>query len=167
MNVRMYIFSYLLLVSAIEATTITVTNLNDSGAGSLRQALTDASSGDTIKFNTSLTGTITLLTALPTITVADLTIQGNISAGVPTIVIDGDNLTGPSYGLDINSSSSNDRYIIENISIINCSAGTVDTAAGIHARFFSSGSLSVSGCYLGTTNGSSISANANGIYSWQ
>src|SRR6266581_2106161 len=40
------------------AATITVTNTNDSGAGSLRQALTDANNGDTITF--AVTGTIGL-----------------------------------------------------------------------------------------------------------
>src|SRR6476659_2480177 len=44
-----------------QAATITVTNTNDSGAGSLRQALVDAVDGDTINFNSSLNGeTITL-----------------------------------------------------------------------------------------------------------
>jgi len=40
------------------ATTITVTNTNDSGPGSLRQALVDANDGDTIDF--AVTGTIGL-----------------------------------------------------------------------------------------------------------
>jgi len=40
------------------ATTITVTNVNDSGPGSLRQALTDVNDGDTINF--AVTGTIGL-----------------------------------------------------------------------------------------------------------
>src|SRR5882724_8750218 len=44
------------------ATTITVTNGNDSGAGSLRQALADANDGDTINFDPSV-GTVTLTTA--------------------------------------------------------------------------------------------------------
>jgi hypothetical protein len=40
------------------AATITVTNTNDSGLGSLRQALRDANDGDTINF--AVTGAITL-----------------------------------------------------------------------------------------------------------
>src|SRR5882757_5427318 len=45
-------------VTAAHAATITVTNTNDSGTGSLRQALTIANDGDTISF--AVTGTITL-----------------------------------------------------------------------------------------------------------
>jgi hypothetical protein len=44
------------------ATTITVTNGNDSDPGSLRQALADANDGDTINFDPSV-GTVTLTTA--------------------------------------------------------------------------------------------------------
>ena len=46
-----------LLLSATDtpAATITVTNGNDSGPGSLRQAILNASSGDTINFAPSLT----------------------------------------------------------------------------------------------------------------
>ena len=50
-----------LIALSAQATTITVSNINDSGAGSLRQALADANDGDTINFNSSLNGqTITL-----------------------------------------------------------------------------------------------------------
>jgi predicted outer membrane repeat protein len=44
------------------ANVITVTNGNDSGSGSLRQALADANDGDTINFNPSV-GEVTLTTA--------------------------------------------------------------------------------------------------------
>ena len=49
--------------SFASAATITVTNTNDSGIGSLRQAISDSSPGDTIDFDSSLNGlTITLTT---------------------------------------------------------------------------------------------------------
>jgi hypothetical protein len=43
-----------------QAATITVTNINDSGAGSLRQAIADSHNGDAV--NLEVTGTITLST---------------------------------------------------------------------------------------------------------
>jgi len=43
---------------SVHGATITVTNTNDSGPGSLRQALANANNGDTINF--AVTGTITL-----------------------------------------------------------------------------------------------------------
>jgi hypothetical protein len=45
-------------VQSVRAATVTVTNTNDSGGGSLRQALADANDSDTIDF--SVTGTIAL-----------------------------------------------------------------------------------------------------------
>lgn len=59
-------------ICPVSAATITVTNLNDSGPGSLRQAITDAASGDTINF--SVTGTIQLASQL--MIAKNLTITG-------------------------------------------------------------------------------------------
>src|SRR5437016_5190789 len=56
------------------ANIITVTNLNDSGSGSLRQALADANDGDTIEF--AVTGTISL-------TSGELVIDKNIIISGP------------------------------------------------------------------------------------
>ena len=65
------------------AATITVTNTNDSGLGSLRQALRTANDGDTINF--AVTGTITLTTGgLPVN--KSLTISG---PGTDQLSIDG------------------------------------------------------------------------------
>jgi hypothetical protein len=71
---------YLLLVAPLipfastHANTITVTNTNDSGPGSLRQALADANDGDTIGF--AVTGTISL-------TSGELVIDKNIIISGP------------------------------------------------------------------------------------
>jgi hypothetical protein len=56
--------------------TITVQNDADSGAGSLRAALADASSGDTIKFARSAYGTITLTSGPLIVPNINLTIEG-------------------------------------------------------------------------------------------
>jgi len=47
----------------IHAAPITVTNTDESGAGSLRQALADANDGDTIEFSVRTPATITLTSA--------------------------------------------------------------------------------------------------------
>jgi uncharacterized repeat protein (TIGR01451 family) len=58
-----------------QATMVTVTNTNDSGAGSLRQAIADAASGDTIDFGLTYPATITLTSGELAIN-KDLTIDG-------------------------------------------------------------------------------------------
>src|SRR6266568_4153903 len=62
------------IASVQSAHAITVTNTNDNGAGSLRQALADASDGDTIDF--SVTGTITLTSGELLVNKNNLTISG-------------------------------------------------------------------------------------------
>lgn len=64
----------LLCAMPAHAATITVTNGNDSGAGSLRQAISDAQAGDTVVFQAGL-GTVTLTTDQLTVD-KDLTIDG-------------------------------------------------------------------------------------------
>lgn len=64
-----------LLPGTVEATPLTVTNLNDNGPGSLRALLATAVDGDTITFQVGLTGSILLTSG--TLTVAhNVTIQG-------------------------------------------------------------------------------------------
>jgi hypothetical protein len=55
---------------------ITVTNTNDSGPGSLRQALADANDGDTINFDPALNGQTILLTTAELAIVKSVTISG-------------------------------------------------------------------------------------------
>lgn len=86
-------------------TTFTVTNANDSGPGSLRQAILDANSNpglDSVSFNIPGSGvrTISPLSALPDIT-DSLTIDGTTQpgfAGVPLIELEGSQ-AGDSNGL--------------------------------------------------------------------
>jgi predicted outer membrane repeat protein len=60
----------------VYATTLTVTTLNDSGPGSLRQAILDAASGDTITFAPALAGGTIALNSQLSIS-KDLTIDGS------------------------------------------------------------------------------------------
>ena len=62
-----------LIALSTQASTITVTNINDSGAGSLRQAIADAHDGDTV--NLGVTGAITLSTG-ELLVDKSITIQG-------------------------------------------------------------------------------------------
>src|SRR5713226_4247081 len=73
------------VTNRVSAATITVMNTNDSGAGSLRQAIIDAGAGDTIDF--SVTGTITLTTGELLIN-KNLTITG---PGVASLSVSGNN----------------------------------------------------------------------------
>ncbi|MFA7403031.1 MAG: choice-of-anchor Q domain-containing protein [Pelobacteraceae bacterium] len=94
------------LSAGVEAATLTVTNFNDAGAGSLRQAVLDAAAGDTVDFAAGITP-ITLTTGEIVINKSltingsnarNLTISGggssrifNITSG--TVVINGVTLT--------------------------------------------------------------------------
>jgi VCBS repeat-containing protein/predicted outer membrane repeat protein len=96
--------SLLGLAPTARAASLAVTNTNDSGAGSLRQAITDAASGDTITFNLSgCPCTITLASQLEinkalTITgpgASTMTISGNNAVRVFNVVAGGAlNLSG-------------------------------------------------------------------------
>jgi hypothetical protein len=78
------------------AATITVTSTADSGAGSLRQAILDAASGDTINFSLPADSTITLTSAELAITKSltitgpgadTLTVQRSTAGGTPSFRI--------------------------------------------------------------------------------
>ncbi|MBI5649977.1 MAG: hypothetical protein HZC40_05935 [Chloroflexi bacterium] len=74
----------LLLAAPVHAATLTVTNANDSGAGSLRQAITNATAGDTIIFDPALTGGTIPLTSGQLAINTRVTIQG-LGASVLTV----------------------------------------------------------------------------------
>lgn len=70
----------------VPAASIVVTNCNDSGPGSYRQAVADAVSGTTIDLTATGCSTITLTTGDVVTSVADLTLQG---PGALALSIDG------------------------------------------------------------------------------
>jgi hypothetical protein len=84
------------LAAPASAATFNVTNLNDSGAGSLRQATLDASASagaDVVTFQPGLTGTITLTTG-PLLIDDALDVQG---PGEAVLTVDGNNATSVFY----------------------------------------------------------------------
>ncbi len=76
----------LLSTSAASTDTITVINTNDSGPGSLRQALVNVNDGDTINFDSSLNGQKITLTSGQLNLDKDVTISG---PGAKNLAVDG------------------------------------------------------------------------------
>ena len=83
---RICLLFWLCLTSAAQAATITVTNTTDSGAGSLRNAISNANPGDTIVFTNTLSGRTIYLTSGELLVTDDLTIDA--SALTKGIIID-------------------------------------------------------------------------------
>ena len=82
--IRASVLALPMVFGAANASTLTVTSTNDSGGGSLRQAIGSAAPGDLIVFDPAATGTIALATSL---TIAQsVTIQG---PGAGNITLDG------------------------------------------------------------------------------
>ncbi|MCA8915710.1 MAG: hypothetical protein KDB90_09885, partial [Planctomycetes bacterium] len=77
---RLLTLALLLSAGSLSAATFTVTNTNDSGAGSLRQAILDhQSAGGTNTIDFTVSGTVTLASNLPTFNTGDLTVNGHAS----------------------------------------------------------------------------------------
>ncbi|MEN9934086.1 MAG: hypothetical protein RLZZ387_665 [Chloroflexota bacterium] len=167
------------------AATFTVTNTNDAGAGSLRQAIVDANTApgaDTIEFaiptsdvNYVSTGgasfwRIKLSTELPALSGGGTTIQGPLATDAPAtswphprIVLDGTLLPGEGgNGLSITSANN----VISRLTIVNFDQNNEVLAfpargAGIVIDGTAATDNRVEGCYLGVdpSNTSSTSGN--------
>lgn len=127
----------------------TVTNTNNSGDGSLRQAIANSQAGDTIDFNLSYPATIALSTA----SVGDFALQINHDL---TIRGPGANNLAISGGgtLQIFSVSSGQTLSMSGLTIENSGAGN-----GNGGGFFNTGTLNLNDCVISnnqSTQGAAI-----------
>lgn len=128
-----------------DAATFNVTNLNDAGAGSLRQAIVDANNAagaDTVTFQAGLTGTITLTTGQLYIAdsvdiqgpgAAALTVSGNNASRVfylynpdatIDVIISGLTITGGNASIGAGVIDFDENLVLDQVTI------TGNTAAG-------------------------------------
>jgi beta-glucanase (GH16 family) len=134
-------------------TAITVTNSNDSGDGSLRQALEDIAIGGTISMDPSLAGSTILLTSGPLVPAGDVTID---ASAAPGLSIDG---------------GAADRVLIVDAGLtVNLSQLTIANGYGFQLAgcVLNNGDLSldhvtVTGCLM-TTNAGDFWQGGGGIY---
>ncbi|MBV8752752.1 MAG: VCBS repeat-containing protein [Hyphomicrobiales bacterium] len=138
-------------------TTITVTSLNDSGTGSLRDALSLANDGDTITFDPSLAGGTLVLTSGELDTNKNITIEGVTNAdGTPAITISGNNASRV-FNFGSATSDTLDALVIMNgnvggaggallgqsLTVINSRLDDNSASGGIGGAIFASASLTL------------------------
>jgi len=170
-NIKVAIICLILacaLTISAPATTIVVSNTNDNGPGSLRQALADVNDGDTIDA-TEVSGTITL-TSGQLLVDKSVIING---AGADVLALDGNatsrvfqTVTGEAVsisGLTIRSGQSGQGGGILNadtatLTIINSTLG--GNAAGLGGGVFNSGTLII----INSTFSSNMASEGGGIY---
>ncbi len=154
--------SQLLAVPFQPLATFTVTNANDSGAGSLRQAILDsnaASGTRNIGFSIgSGLQTITLLSQLPVILGGGVTVDATTQpgwAGTPLIELVGTSAGASAYGLILNSAAGSGN-LVRGLSI----GGFGGDAIRAMSTVMTSGQVDVEGCYLGlAADGTTLRAN--------
>jgi hypothetical protein len=145
----------LVWAASASAATDTVSNLNDSGAGSLRAVVAGATAGDTIDF--SVTGTITLQS--PITISQSLTISG---PGESQLTIDGGGTTRlfqmpPENGSAVHVSFSG-------LTLADASGGAINDSTGV-LDFEDKNSLSVSGVTFSHDTGAAILCDDGGHFS--
>jgi hypothetical protein len=132
--------------------TITVTNTNDSGTGSLRDAITMANANPPGTINITATGTITLLSTLPAIT-ANMTLTG---PGANLLTVSGNNSTTVSTIFTITNGVT---ASISGLTIANGNSNSSDQGGG---GILNDGTLTVSNCTISGNSGTGSVNNEGG-----
>lgn len=164
------------------ATVLTVTNANDSGTGSLRQALIDANAApnlNAIRFNIpgGCPRTITLASLLPTIT-QPVAIEGYSQPGAARntavlgwnanlcVVLNGNNQITGAYGFNVDTGASPDATVsIEGIAFSGHSFAAAQFTAGRNHRFVGNqiGGVVGSTTLIGSGTGVRIGGSVEGV----
>jgi len=158
-----FTLSYLLLLwgllpGPLGAATYTVTNTNDAGAGSLRQAILDANANAGPDIIMVPASTYVLASDLPTIT-DSVTISG---AGVGITTIDG---TAAIYGFAVGSGIVAIRDVaVQNGGVMVSSTGTLGGTGSVGAVTVNSGGTLAPGSAIGTINTGNLTFNAGSVY---
>ncbi|RMB12132.1 beta strand repeat-containing protein [Eilatimonas milleporae] len=152
--------------------TLTVTNTNDSGAGSLRQAILDAAPGDTVTFSGAISGGTITLTGGELAIAKDLIIDGDLNDDdVPDITISGGgtdrvfNITGGGSDVTLDGLTITGGNVAGNGAGVSVSAATVTITDSTIQNNTSTGSFSGGGLYGGgvaniTVSNTTISGNS-------
>jgi hypothetical protein len=140
------------MVRAICTRSVTVSNVNDSGSGSLREALSNAVDYDTITIDPALAGqTINLTSRLPEIN-KNLTIEGN------EITLSGSGITPTDYNSQI-------MYMIGGevtIRRVHFKDGTANDGGGAICSFI--GTLNLESCIFSGNRTTDTYASGGAIY---
>jgi len=120
----------------VPATSIPVTNCNDSGAGSLRDAVNAAVDGDTIDMTALACSTITLTSGAISVGVNNLTVQG---PGILSLEVSGNDMYRVFWHLGTGTLTVNDMIVSHGKKYLN--DGDIGNAGG--ACLFSAGSIAM------------------------
>jgi hypothetical protein len=171
------LFVPLLVVQATTPTAFTVVNTNDSGPGSLRDAITQANGGTGATITFTVPGTITLASPLPHIA-ATMTIDGASAptyTGTPVVAIDGNQggtvfTTNPGTNVRLRALTIQSGRGTTGGGILNNSTLTLDTssvlnnstvAGGNGGGIYNGGTLTV----IASTIGHNSAGSGGGIFS--
>jgi VCBS repeat-containing protein len=125
------LISLLLVLGTVKAATVTVANTNDTGAGSLRQAVTDAAPGDTIVFNAGLSGATITLGSANIVLSKNVTIDG--SALASQVKIDGGTTARDAFG-GIFYINNGVAVTLKSLTLQNGNAGTNNSGGAIYSN---------------------------------